>query len=152
MELESLDCFDCACDTCVRVVSADSVTGVRCSARTVRGTAVTRCWGIVTSSFESPDVGIMRSLCCRHQDLFMRHATCLYCNCFSDTGWFASCSACPEHSTHLRCAVRNSGVLFLCCSHCNHQCRPSFQDRIVKESIPFSISMQISEESSECEF
>ncbi|KIH67704.1 hypothetical protein ANCDUO_01963 [Ancylostoma duodenale] len=76
MELESLDCFDCACDTYIRVVTADSITvntefqnslpdttllvyqpsGVRCSAKTVRGTAVTRCWEMVTSSFESPDL------------------------------------------------------------------------------------------------
>ncbi|EYC07663.1 hypothetical protein Y032_0069g337 [Ancylostoma ceylanicum] len=111
MELESLDCFDCACDTYVRVVSADSTTGVRCSARTVRGAAVTRCWEKVTSSFESPDVGVPRSLCCRHQGLFLRHASCLFCNCFSDT------------------------------------CRPSFQERNVEQSIPFSISLQIDEKS-----
>ncbi|WKX94015.1 hypothetical protein Q1695_011349 [Nippostrongylus brasiliensis] len=50
-------------------------------------------------------------------------------------GWIALCSVDLTHVTHLRCAVRISGILRLACSHCGNFCVPSLLSSDIVDGI-----------------
>ncbi|WKX93045.1 hypothetical protein Q1695_010796 [Nippostrongylus brasiliensis] len=119
----------------------------RCLARTVRNGSAVRCWDMVSFPVgDEEDDKTNMVFCKKHWDRFFVHSLCLYCKYFVKSGWIALCSLDLTHITHLRCAVRISGILRLACSHCGNFCVPSLLcgdivDEVALNGSPVSIDM-----------